>query len=156
MASDKAYFEQRIDRALEIAVSIDKAYRVAAFQEVLHSLLTDRPAVTPAEQAPSRPTGIPSLLNEFMAVLKPKSHVERVVGHLYFALHSEGQDKLSAQDSLEGYSKSRTPKPGNLHDVIARCQRAGLLVDAPGPKRPKAWQITPRGEQHIVRILGQP
>jgi hypothetical protein len=60
-----------------------------------------------------------------------------------------GSDRFTARDLTEIFSTSSLPKSTNIHGVLSRLRRKGLLT--PGNKG--TWSITPRGRQKSLDLL---
>ena len=94
-------------------------------------------------------------INEFLARLSVESYPERVTAIAYYQLHNQQSQGVTLEDFRRAFSVARIPGPKNLSDVIAKCIRRGLLMDAESRDGQRAWQITQTGERSIEERLGR-
>lgn len=153
---DDTEIRATLSRAERIVEQVPEPLRVLAFGAVLeHLLKTQRPSHR--EEAPARPParGIPANLSEFLVEKKPATHIERVVATAYYSFHSGDAAGVTADEVIDGYGKARVSKPRNIHDVIAKSVKKGLLIESDQKKDgTKAWVITPTGEAYVESGFG--
>jgi hypothetical protein len=158
--NDDEEIKAAIQRAKAAVDGLEDTLRPIAFKVVLESLLSQGKVVsgeparsTQRAQSEGR-APIPSNLNEFLAAKAPKSHVDRLAAIAYYSWHSGDELGVTVEEILEGYTRSRTPKPKNVHDVVGQCVRRGFLIESESRKDgAKAWIITPTGEAYVANGL---
>ncbi|MGD0765500.1 MAG: hypothetical protein ABR978_04270 [Dehalococcoidia bacterium] len=144
-----------IQRAQRLAQEAEQPFRAIAFEAVLTRLLGQVDAVSKATAIasglqPGERVDVLTNLNEFLALMKPESHFDRVAGIAYHQLHSGDDVSITVADVLNGYAQARVSRPKNIHDVIRKSVQKGLLTDSASKKNgERAWVITPTGEAHV-------
>lgn len=125
-----------------------------AFKEVLRILLCESTQPEVAGREKKTVADIRGMrVSEFLAQRRIVAETDRVVAILYHQFHN-GQESGTRAEILEAYSAARIRRPTNLSDVIARCIRKGLVIEAPEKKDGhKAWQITQSGERYVEEDL---
>jgi hypothetical protein len=141
-----------VQRAQALTRDQEEPFRSIAFEVILGALLrhgsSNLEATSNGVPQP-RPDPLPPTLNEFLAARQPKSHVDRAIAIAYFALKSGDEAGVTVDDLFNAYTRARTAKPKNVHDVIAQCVRKGFLVECARKETAKAWVITSRGEGYV-------
>ena len=144
-----------IERAQRLAEGAEQPFKAIAFETVLRSFLEQAHAAssettTRSGLGPAKGVDVPANLNEFLALVKPESHFDRVAAIAYHQLHSGDDVSVTVADVLNGYAQARVSKPKNIHDVIRKSVQKGLLTDSASKKNSeKAWVITPTGEAYV-------
>jgi len=147
--------EQEIQRKLKKAKELSKDYeeplRSNLFIWILNNLSLEGEGETGV--APVKVAVVRMPLTEFLASGNLRSHVDRVVAIAYHFYH-KSQIALTRVEFLDAYAKARFSRPANMTDVIARCVKAGYLVDTQKENQ-KAWQITGTGERYVEAKLSE-
>jgi hypothetical protein len=156
--NDDEEIKAAIQRAQAAVAGLEDTLRPIAFKVVLESLLRQGKVVgrEPASSTERVQSGerapILTNLNEFLAAKAPKTHVDRLTAIAYHSLHSGDEVGVTVEEILEGYTRSRTAKPKNVHDVVGQCMRRGFLIESESRKDgAKAWVITGTGEAYVEK-----
>ena len=150
---DDDYIKAAIDQAKSATTELDDILRPVAFRTVLERLLagtSGSSAISPAPIANQQSLGLPANLNEFLASVSPKSHVDRTTAMAFYSFRSGDDTGVTVEEVLDAYGRVRVAKPKNIHDVIAQCVKRGLLIESGSRKEGvKAWVVTPTGERYV-------
>jgi hypothetical protein len=148
-----------IQQAQRLAQEAEQPFKAIAFEAVLSRLLGHAAAASgetaiASRLEPGKRVEVPTNLNEFLALMKPESHFDRVAGIAYHQLHSGDDGTVTVADILSGYAQARVSKPKNIHDVIRKSVQKGLLTDSASKENgERAWVITPTGEAYVASRL---
>ncbi len=152
---DADEIKEKIKQAEDIAKSAsDPDLKKIAFKEVLREFLRGTSTRTIAEVVVEQPAmrQVPDHFSEFSSHYELDSHMEKVVGALYFNFH-KGNISLTLQELGDAYSNARTKSPANFSDVLGACIRKGYVIEARDKKDgKKAWQITSTGEKYLETL----
>jgi len=89
-------------------------------------------------------------MREFVDAVAPENHIHRAVAIGAYLDQHAGVDGFTTNNIADGYREIRSPKPGNLSDVLRRAGEQEYIMPLESDGQAKRWQLAVEGEELLA------